>query len=304
VERQEPTQGAGWPNRGGCRWYGRTAYQVTRFAHRTGRLAHRTLIVGARGIGPTLAAALADHPEYGLQPIGFLDDDDGATAGFPLLGTADQLAGVLQEFDVRHVIVASGSMPEADLVGVIRTCDRMNCEIFLVPRLSEMPGGGPGVEPVWAIPLVRLRRSVYRTAGRSVKRAADLGFSLVALPLLSPVFAVVALAVRLETGPGVVFGQERVGVDGRHFRLLTFRSITPISAAESATTWSVGGDARLGGVGRFLRRTSLDELPQLVNVLRGDMSLVGPRPERPQFVSARSASGIRITRPGTGFRVA
>ena len=111
--------------------------------------------------------------------------------------------------------------------------------------------------------------------------------------LLSPVLLACAVAVRLETGPGVIFRQARVGLEGRTFTLFKFRSLKPVDSAESATQWSIDQDQRLGPVGRFLRRTSLDELPQLVNVLRGDMSLVGPRPERPFFVQEFSKATVR-----------
>ena len=102
--------------------------------------------------------------------------------------------------------------------------------------------------------------------------------------LLSPLLALLALAVRLETGKGVIFRQERVGCDGVPFALMKFRSLRPLDENESQTNWNISHDARLGPVGRLLRKTSLDELPQLFNILRGDMSLVGPRPERPHFV--------------------
>jgi exopolysaccharide biosynthesis polyprenyl glycosylphosphotransferase len=131
---------------------------------------------------------------------------------------------------------------------------------------------------------VRLRRATYRSPAWRVKRLVDVLVSGTALVVLSPLLLVLAVAVRLDGGPGIIFRQERVGVDGRHFQVMKFRSLRPASDAESATNWSVALDTRLSRVGRFLRKASLDELPQLVNVLRGDMSLVGPRPERPYFV--------------------
>jgi lipopolysaccharide/colanic/teichoic acid biosynthesis glycosyltransferase len=118
---------------------------------------------------------------------------------------------------------------------------------------------------------------------RQAKRSLDVLVSVIALVLVAPVMLLVAVAVRLEGGPGVLFRQLRVGQYGRIFTLYKFRSLTPV-AAEGDTTWSIDGDPRLGPVGRFIRSTALDELPQLWNVLVGDMSLVGPRPERPHFV--------------------
>jgi lipopolysaccharide/colanic/teichoic acid biosynthesis glycosyltransferase len=118
-----------------------------------------------------------------------------------------------------------------------------------------------------------------------VKRGFDVAIASAVLLIVFPVFALCALAVRLEGGPGVIFRQRRVGRDGVEFNCLKLRSMRPADETESATTWSIAEDDRVGPVGRFLRRSSLDELPQLWNILRGDMTLVGPRPERPHFVS-------------------
>jgi exopolysaccharide biosynthesis polyprenyl glycosylphosphotransferase len=123
----------------------------------------------------------------------------------------------------------------------------------------------------------------------AVKRASDIVAASVALVLLSPVLLLCAIATRIEGGRGVFFRQDRIGRYGKPFQLVKFRSMRPSDEAESATNWSVAGDPRVGPVGRFLRRTSLDELPQLWNILRGDMTVVGPRPERPYFVDRFSA---------------
>jgi exopolysaccharide biosynthesis polyprenyl glycosylphosphotransferase len=264
------------------------AYALVRYARSTGRIAHRTLILGAGQVGTYLAETLSQHPEYGLQPIGFLDVDAGGKHTSPelrILGRPENLVEVLLDHKVRNVVVAFGRMREADMVDVIRTCDRMHCEVFVVPRLFELQHVGGDMDTAWGMPLTRLRRATYRTKAWQLKRAMDIAFSGVALALLSPLMLVVSILVRLEGGPGILFRQERVGVDGRNFQLLKFRSLKPVDETESATNWNIAHDDRLGPVGKILRRTSIDELPQLINILRGDMSLVGPRPERPHFVS-------------------
>jgi exopolysaccharide biosynthesis polyprenyl glycosylphosphotransferase len=264
------------------------AYGLVRWARSTGRIAHRTLILGAGQVGTYLADTLSQHPEYGLQPIGFLDVDAGNKHSSPqlrILGRPENLVEVLLDHEVRNVVVAFGRMREADMVDVIRTCDRMHCEVFVVPRLFELQHVGGDMDTAWGMPLTRLRRATYRTKSWQLKRAMDIAVSGLALALLSPLMLLVSLLVRLEGGPGILFRQERVGVDGRHFQLLKFRSLKPVDDTESATNWNIAHDHRLGPVGKFLRRTSIDELPQLLNILRGDMSLVGPRPERPHFVS-------------------
>lgn len=264
------------------------AYHFVRTVRSQRRVAHRTLILGAGHVGEQIARTLLKHSEYGLQPIGFVDNHpliDPETCAVPLLGGTEDLADVLVRQDARNVVVAFGSVRESQMVDIIRTCDRLRCEIFLVPRLFELHQVGDDMDTVWGLPLVRLRRATYRSHGWHVKRVFDVLFSLGSLLVLSPLMVAAAIAVRLEGGPGILFRQERVGADGKRFDVLKFRSLKPANDEESATNWNIKHDDRLGPVGRFLRKTSIDELPQLLNILRGEMSLVGPRPERPHFVA-------------------
>jgi exopolysaccharide biosynthesis polyprenyl glycosylphosphotransferase len=245
------------------------------------------LIIGGAQVGCELGRLLLKHPEYGLLPVGYLDGAPGnrrRDLPAPLLGDYRDLAWLSEALDVRHVVVAFGAVRPHALVDVLRTCAKLDCEIMVVPRLFELTQRSRDVDHVRGIPLVRLRPAAERRATWRVKRLMDVVGAGTALGLSLPVLAVAALAVRLEGGPGVLFRQERVGLDGRRFEILKLRSMRPASAAESASLWSVAGDLRVGPVGRIIRATSLDELPQLLNVLRGDMSLVGPRPERPLFV--------------------
>lgn len=170
------------------------------------------------------------------------------------------------------------------MVPLIRTCDRLESELFVVPRLYELHHVEGDMDTVWGVPLVRLRRSAYRSPMWRVKRLGDIVLSGLALVVLSIPMALVALGVRLDGGPGIIFRQERVGVDGRPVTVMKFRSMRPVNEAESQTNWNIAKDNRLSAFGKFIRKTSLDELPQLINTLRGDMSVVGPRPERPYFV--------------------
>lgn len=274
------------------------AYAVVRRFRARGWVSHPTLILGAGRVGGQIAQLLLDHPSYGLRPVGFLDSDpllrpDQRPA--PLLGGPESLASIIVEFGVRDVVVAFGSAPGSQMVDVIRTCDRLDAEIFFVPRLFELHNASREMDQVWGVPLVRLPRAAFRTMSWRLKRVFDVVFAAAALLLLLPVLAAIAGAVRLEGGPGVLFRQERVGLDGRPFELMKFRSLRPVDEQESATLWSVADDDRLGRVGRFLRTTSLDELPQLWNILRGDMTVVGPRPERPAFVADFASSYPRYT---------
>jgi exopolysaccharide biosynthesis polyprenyl glycosylphosphotransferase len=262
-------------------------YATVRHARARGMVTHRTLVLGAGLVGVQIVNLLKEHPEYGLRPVGFLDHQpllppDELPA--PVLGGADRLAETIVEEGIEDIIVAFGGLPEHALVEVIRTCDRLECEIFFVPRLYELHATATGMDAVWGMPLIRHRRAAFRSASWRVKRLLDVIASGTALVVLAPVLLLAAIAVRLEGGAGIIFRQTRVGMDGRSFEVLKFRSLRPADEAESATKWNVANDDRLGPVGAFIRQTSIDELPQLWNICRGDMSLVGPRPERPHFV--------------------
>ena len=262
------------------------AYAAIRAARRHRRLEHRALLLGAGTVAGTLAANLLGHPEYGLRPTGMLDDDPLLLLEerpVPVLGRYDDLSQVLVDHAVDVVIVTYGRVREPSVVDMLRACDRLSCEIFFVPRLYELHAVTKDTEVLWGIPLVRLHRAPFRTGSWTLKRVADVVLASFAVVVLAPVLAVCALLSRWETG-SMLFRQTRIGLDGRPFTLLKFCSLRPAAESESTTRWSIGEDGRVRAGGRFLRRTSLDELPQLWNVVRGEMSLVGPRPERPFFV--------------------
>jgi exopolysaccharide biosynthesis polyprenyl glycosylphosphotransferase len=263
------------------------AYALVRQTRKQGILADRTLILGSGGTSIELAQILLHHPEVGLRPVGFLADDPAPPeTSWPaphLGGTADLVDAIL-DHRVVNVVVAFEATSDSHVLDLLRSCDRLSCEIFVVPHLYEIYAGGSNVEMLWGIPLIRLRRAAYRSATWHLKRVMDVLLSGLALVLLAPVLAVCALAVRISIGTPVIFRQQRVGRDGQPFTLLKFCSLRPTDGQESARLWSIGTDDRVTRTGRLLRRLSLDELPQLWNILRGDMSLVGPRPERPYFV--------------------
>ncbi len=263
------------------------AYAFVRLARRRGWVAYRTLIVGT---GPTAARVkrtLDQHPEHGLRVVGFIGPRlDSARAVHEGILEEDplELAAVTVDHDVAVVIVTYVGMGSTDVLKALRMRDpQTRYTLFLVPPLFQMLHS-PRRERIRDVALIRLRPALWQLLPWRAKRLMDLVFSFIAIALLSPVLALTALAVRIEMGPDILFRQTRVGRRGRPFTLFKFRSLKPANAKESATNWSVSDDSRIGPVGRFIRKTSLDELPQLVNILRGDMSLVGPRPERPFFV--------------------
>ena len=243
-----------------------------------------TLVVGAGDVGAMVVTALREHREYGLVPVGFLDSFDGVGLSMPILGDAHALAATIERNAVTKVIVAFGAMSEADMVDVLRACDRLPVEVYVVPRFFELGAttGRDGYDDVWGIPLLRLRRSALKAAASRSKRLFDIIVASIVLVLSAPIFLAAAVAVR-RSSPGPIFlRQLRIGQDGREFELLKFRSM--MVHEDGDTAW-LASDTHMTRVGRVLRRTSIDELPQLLNVLRGDMSVVGPRPERPYFAS-------------------
>jgi exopolysaccharide biosynthesis polyprenyl glycosylphosphotransferase len=248
---------------------------------------HSAIVLGGGPVAVELAGLLCRYPQYGLRFAGFVDV--GPSVGGPMLGGLDELADLIRRLSIDVVIVADVDCPEEELLRAVRMPGVTGCDRWMVPRLREFRSQRGVPDHIGAIPVVRVRNPTLTGPQWAVKRASDLLLAGLALVVLSPVLVLCALAIRVEGGPGVLFRQFRIGQYGRPFELVKFRSMRPADAAESAVRWSVSGDPRVGPVGRFLRRTSLDELPQLWNILRGDMTVVGPRPERPYFVDRFSA---------------
>ncbi|HET6560454.1 MAG TPA: sugar transferase [Marmoricola sp.] len=265
---------------------------VTRL--RRSRLQGRsTVIVGIGPVGRQIAAAMVDHPECGRLPAGWVDDEATTPTELsllplrggvlPWLGDVRALPRLMAQAPECDVVVADTSVDERCLNEVLQRCDRCVGDIYMVPRQPEVHQAIDG--PILrGIPLVKLSRTAHRSVSWRLKRVIDVVLAGIGLVLVGPLMGLCALAVYREGGRDVLFRQERVGQDMRRFTIFKLRSLAPESATESARRWSIQGDPRLGPFGRFLRTMSLDELPQLWNVLRGDMSLVGPRPERPFFV--------------------
>jgi exopolysaccharide biosynthesis polyprenyl glycosylphosphotransferase len=264
------------------------SYAAIGWVRRSGRLAELTAIVGAGTIGLELYRQLELHREYGLAPIGIIDDVPVAD-GLPLLGSLKDLGSVVDEYGLRHIIVAFGPTGEQDLISTLRAIASTDVDVYVVPRFFELGlvPQGSDTQLIWGIPIYRLHRANVRPLQWRTKRIIDVVLSAVALVALAPIMGLIALAVRLSSPGPVLFRQLRLGQHGRSIQILKFRTLQ--ENLDSDTVWSVEDDPRQIGIGSWFRRLSLDELPQLWNVLRGDMSLVGPRPERPYFVSRFSA---------------
>src|SRR5690242_12779521 len=247
---------------------------------------HRTVLIGGGGLAAELAQILGRHPRYGLAVVGFVDDgsDCVAEAVVPHLGRLADLDGAIRTCAADVLLIADGDFAERRLLDVVRSPTAQGCDLLVVPRLHHFAMQTGLGDHIGSIPVCRVRTPNLRGPARVVKRAFDVVVAGLSLEVVSPVIGLCAVAVRFEGGPGVIFRQRRDGGDGVVFECLKLRAMGPVGEADSATSWSVASGEGVGWVGRFQRRTSLDELPQLWNILRGDMTLVGPRPERPHFV--------------------
>jgi exopolysaccharide biosynthesis polyprenyl glycosylphosphotransferase len=265
-------------------------------ARRQGEAMRPTLIVGAGRVGRLLAQRLLDHRELGLNPIGFLDKEPmksqvGAVT-LPVLGASWDLDEAILDHGVEQVIVTFSRAPDDVLVRLVSRCEELGVSVSFVPRLFEKVNGRVAVEHVGGLPLVSAHASNPRGWQFAVKYAFDRVVAGLALLLLLPVLAVAAVATLVSLGRPIFFRQVRLGRDGRPFEMLKFRSMREPAADQAAVEVELAPDTAPGGVegedrrtrvGSFLRSTSIDELPQLLNVVKGEMSLVGPRPERPEF---------------------
>jgi exopolysaccharide biosynthesis polyprenyl glycosylphosphotransferase len=254
------------------------------------------LIVGAGLIGQHVARRLLAHPEYGLSPVGFLDADPMDGEGLPgsappLLGDPDDLVDVVGRTGARHVILAFSREPDRDLLRVARCSQSLGLHLAVVPRLFDAMSYRAELEHLGALPVFGMRPVDPRGAAFAVKHALDRLLAGVTTVAVSPLLLLLAAGVRLTSPGPILFRQRRVGRDGQLFDVLKFRSMRldgsrrSFRLAAGSAPGGVEGDDRRTTLGRFMRRSSLDELPQLLNVLKGEMSLVGPRPERPEFVS-------------------
>ena len=263
-------------------------FGLVRILRRAGKGTEPTIIVGAGTAAGQFARAVTRKKQLGLEVVGFVDHEACDDLPAPYLGGIEELPCLVDRYQARHVILAFSKMGDRQLVRELRQYRDLPVQFHSVSRLFEFEPTDPVASDIDGYPVTSFGPPVTERTNWMAKRAFDVVVSGFLLLITAPVMVLCALAVRLTSPGPALFKQKRVGQGGRLFEILKFRTMEIND--DSETTWTVHQDPRITWVGRFLRPTHLDELPQLWNVLRGDMSVVGPRPERPAFVDKFSAT--------------
>jgi exopolysaccharide biosynthesis polyprenyl glycosylphosphotransferase len=261
---------------------------VLRRVRASGHNLQRILVIGAGILGREITQKILAHRELGFRVMGFLDDDQSKVGtsflGVPVLGTTRQAEEILDQYRIDQVYMALPVEAHKRTLQMLQLMARECVEVRLVPDILQYATLKASLEDLDGTPVINLSQVPLQGWNSLVKRGIDLAIALVALVVSLPFLPLFALAIWLEDRGPIFYKQERMGLDGRSFMILKFRSMRSDAEATSGPVWAVKNDPRRTRVGELLRRWSLDELPQLWNVLMGDMSIVGPRPERPTFV--------------------
>jgi exopolysaccharide biosynthesis polyprenyl glycosylphosphotransferase len=262
-------------------------FKFNNFLRSKGFVETTALIYGAGVVGRKLMEKFKQSPKLGYHVAGFIDDNSGLTGkavlGAPVLGDFTNLRETIKATGATKLFIALPQVPSKVVVDIMNVCRETGCEFQIVPSLYDIVIQRVKITEVEGIPLIGLTEPKYSFKTRVAKRIFDIFASLLLIAMLSPILLGLALFVKLSSKGPIFFVQKRVGYKGRRFRFFKFRSMFTNTPVYAVTPQS-GNDPRITPIGRFLRRSSLDELPQLFNVIKGDMSLVGPRPEMPFIV--------------------
>jgi exopolysaccharide biosynthesis polyprenyl glycosylphosphotransferase len=252
--------------------------------HRRGTNVLRMALAGSGTLGHAMYERVSKKPELGFHLAGFIGENDLLEKVLPQLGALDQLAEIVRCEKIDVVVATLAEHEMASLIFLLKKCEGLRVEFLLVPNLVEMMTSRLRLQEIDGLPLLRLREVPLAGWHGLLKRAFDFSLALIGLILLSPLFLLAAIAICLDSKGKIFYKQKRVGLDGHEFEVIKFRSMREDAEKKSGPVWAQSNDPRVTRVGRVLRRSSIDELPQLLNVLKGEMSLVGPRPERPFFI--------------------
>jgi Undecaprenyl-phosphate glucose phosphotransferase len=256
-----------------------------RWVQKRGTGVERVLIVGTGEVGRMILQKTQHAADLGYQVVGFVENTPGPTKvmGYPVLGSINELPAIIAAQDVHEVIVGLPEAPHQELVGIISLCEREKVGIRVFPDVFQIMASEVTIGDLGGLPLLTIRDVALRGWKLTLKRLVDVAGSALFLLFLSPLMMLVALLIKLDSPGPVFFAQERMGLDARPFKMLKFRSMRRDAEADGPG-WTTKDDPRRTRIGAFIRKASIDEWPQFINVLMGDMSLVGPRPEQPAYV--------------------
>ena len=240
----------------------------------------KVLIAGTGDLAQLTAKKLKKYGHFGIEVVGFLGRENKEG----VLGHYDDLEKIVKKYDITDLVVGLPSREYETTLKLIETANNLLIEIRVVPDIIQITSLKAGMEHIEGVPIINLGDIPLQGWQTLFKRAFDIIVSLVGLTLLLPFFLVIALLIKLSSKGPVFYIQTRVGLDGKHFKIIKFRTMIANAEQETGAIWSPPNDKRVTKIGRLLRKLSIDELPQLINVLAGHMSLVGPRPERPELV--------------------
>ncbi|MDO8444907.1 MAG: undecaprenyl-phosphate glucose phosphotransferase [Deltaproteobacteria bacterium] len=263
--------------------------EVLRYLRRKGYNLRFAVIVGTGKTAEDIFKRIDIHPELGIKVVGFLSSNPGylqddKKGRIPVLGTYDNIKDVIKNNKIDQIIVALSTEEHHVTIDVLKRIDDEMVDIKVIPDLWEFMTLRGGIDELDGLPIITLQDTPLYGWNIVLKRATDIGLSIIAIIITAPVMILISV-VNKRTSPGpILYKQERMGLDGKTFDMLKFRSMQVDAEAQSGAVWAKENDPRRTRLGTFLRKTSLDELPQFFNVLKGDMSIVGPRPERPVFI--------------------
>jgi exopolysaccharide biosynthesis polyprenyl glycosylphosphotransferase len=251
----------------------------------------RTVIIGWSEKAKKLYDSVAQYPALGYEVIGFLsmDNEKGAHRNIPVLGSIKDVSRVLHDEKVHDILIALDSTEHDRMLDVIAQCNSHPVSIKIVPDLYDIISGQARTNQIYGFPLIEIMPVLLTPWERFVKRSIDIAVSALILLLGLPIWLLIAIAIKLDSKGPMFYTQERVGKDGKLFKIIKFRSMDVDAEKDSGPVWADKQDPRITRIGKIIRRLRLDEIPQLINVLDGDMSIVGPRPERQYFVEQFSA---------------
>ncbi|MFI5251801.1 MAG: sugar transferase [Bacteroidota bacterium] len=250
----------------------------------------KALIIGWTDRSRFLYDSVTQYPALGYDVVGFLsmDKNNGSYKNIPVLGSLNEITQILHQYKIEDIIIAMDSTEHDKLLDVIARCNSHPVSIKIVPDLYDIISGQARTNQIYGFPLIEIMPNLLTPWERFVKRSIDIAVAATVLTLGLPIWLIIAIAIKLDSHGPVFYVQDRVGKDGKNFKMIKFRSMDDDAEKYSGPVWAEKKDKRITRMGKILRKARLDEFPQLINVLDGDMSLVGPRPERGYFVEQLS----------------